>query len=429
MNARYTHVIFDLDGTVYDSNKLNMSALSEVLRNDFKQQVTTEDLLAFCGVSTAETFEKLGIDLSLQEQIRKAWYRCLAGKLNGAVSKFDGMISVLSNLKKSGIKMGIVTSREHVAVKFLGDDGDPFPQELKEFFEVAVCADDVEHGKPAPDMAERCMCLMHADPKRTLYIGDTVQDLECAHAAGADFALAMWGYCGCEHLNPEYFLTTPYEILNAVFSEKNEQEQWLRWAREIQAIGQIGLAYTQNVFDKERFTRLREIACEMVTLKTEVSKETVRNALALDKGYACPKVDTRAAIFNAEGEILMVKEKMSGLWNVPGGWCDEGESAVSNVLKELREEACMNAAPVKLVAVLDRNRHNTPRFAFGVIKIFIECKALSQNFKETDETSEYRYFARDALPVDELRLDTNTKEQLDLCFEAHKSAIWQTVIE
>lgn len=429
MDARYTHVILDLDGTVYDSNTLNMSALSEVLRDDFNLHVTTEALLPFCGVSTAVTFEKLGIDPGLQEKIRKAWYKRIAVKLKGDLRKFDGMISVLSNLKKSGIKLGIVTSREHAAVEYLGNNGDPFPQELREFFEVFVCVDDVKHGKPAPDMIERCLYLMHADAKTALYIGDTAQDLECAQAAGVDFALAMWGYCGCEHLNPQWFLTTPYEILNAVFSKQNEQEQWLRWAREIQAIGQIGLAYTKNIFDEERFVRLREIACEMVALKTEVSKERVREALALDKGYACPKVDTRAAVFNAAGEILMVKEKMSGLWNVPGGWCDEGESAVSNVLKELREEACMNAAPVKLVAVLDRNRHNTPRFPFGVVKIFIECRVLSQNFSPTDETSEYRYFSREALPLQELRLDTNTKEQLDLCFEAHQHTIWQTVIE
>ena len=100
----------------------------------------------------------------------------------------------------------------------------------------------------------------------------------------------------------------------------NKNEQWLKWAVELQAIAQGGLFYGKDKFDIERYERIREISAEMISYKTEISTEKVQNLFCSDVGYQTPKIDTRAAIFK-DGKILLVHEA-NGTWSLPGGWCD-----------------------------------------------------------------------------------------------------------
>ena len=96
------------------------------------------------------------------------------------------------------------------------------------------------------------------------------------------------------------------------------QPQWLEWAKELQFIAQGGLTYSKDVFDIERFERIREIAAEMLSLQSEIPIEKVKNLFCNETGFQTPKLDTRAAIFK-DDKILLVKEK-NGTWSLPGGW-------------------------------------------------------------------------------------------------------------
>ena len=92
-------------------------------------------------------------------------------------------------------------------------------------------------------------------------------------------------------------------------------ENWLKWAIEIQSLAQTGLAYTKDIFDKERYERLREISAEMLAEKTGVSTEKVQDLFCNETGYQTPKLDTRAAIFE-DNKILLVHEN-NGTWSLP----------------------------------------------------------------------------------------------------------------
>lgn len=74
-------------------------------------------------------------------------------------------------------------------------------------------------------------------------------------------------------------------------------EKWLSWAIEIQSLAQAGLAYTANVYDIERYERLREIAAEMLAEKTVETVEKVKGLFCNETGYQTPKIDTRAVVF------------------------------------------------------------------------------------------------------------------------------------
>ena len=197
-------------------------------------------------------------------------------------------------------------------------------------------------------------------------------------------------------------------------------EKWLKWAIEIQSLSQIGLAYTKDVYDRERYERLREISAEMLAKKTEVSIEKVKDLFCHETGYQTPKLDTRAVIFR-NNKILLVHEN-NGTWSLPGGWCDVLESVKSNTEKEVREETGLNVKAVKIISIQDRNK---PVYAYGVCKIFVLCEVINGKFVENIETTEIRYFSLQDLPHNLAEEKTN-KEQIEMCFKAYLNENWQT---
>ena len=98
----------------------------------------------------------------------------------------------------------------------------------------------------------------------------------------------------------------------------NKNEQWLKWAVELQAIAQGGLFYGKDKFDIERYERIREISAEMISYKTEISTEKVQNLFCSDVGYQTPKIDTRAAIFKDGKYYWFMKQMVLGHYREVG---------------------------------------------------------------------------------------------------------------
>lgn len=205
----------------------------------------------------------------------------------------------------------------------------------------------------------------------------------------------------------------------------NKYEPWFSWAQELQFLAQAGLAYTENVFDRERFMRIREIAAEILSYETDIPKEKVTDLFCSEKGFQTPKLDTRAAIFK-DGKILLVQET-DGLWSLPGGWVDVNESIASNAVKEVREEAGISAHAVRLIALLDRKKHNLPVYIHNITKAFVLCEADGGSFEENTETVSSGYFGLDELPP--LSEGKNNYEQIKMCFDAYADENWQVVFD
>ena len=199
-------------------------------------------------------------------------------------------------------------------------------------------------------------------------------------------------------------------------------EKWLSWAIEIQSLAQAGITYTKDLYDKERYERLREISAEMLKEKTNVPLEKVKDLFCNEIGYQTPKLDTRAVIFK-DNKILLVHEK-NGTWSLPGGWCDVLESIKSNTIKEVKEETGLNVKAIKIISIQDRNKHNTPMYAYGVCKVFVLCEIIDGEFKENIETTEIDYFALEDLPK-KLADEKCNKEQIKMCFKAYNDNNWQ----
>ncbi|MEG1256830.1 NUDIX hydrolase [Clostridium sp.] len=195
-------------------------------------------------------------------------------------------------------------------------------------------------------------------------------------------------------------------------------------AMELQSIAQIGLTYTKDVYDKERFERIREISAELMAIKTGFPIEKVKELFCNETGYQTPKIETRAVIFK-ENRILLVKEK--GKWSLPGGWVDYNESITSNTIKEAKEESGLDVKPIRIIAIQDRNKHNVPKYAYGIVKVFVLCEVLGGSFQQNNETTESNYFSLENLPI--LDEDKNVYEQIKMCFDAIKDNKWQVVFD
>lgn len=205
----------------------------------------------------------------------------------------------------------------------------------------------------------------------------------------------------------------------------NNNEKWLGWAVKLQSIAQAGLIYGKDQFDIERYEQIREISAEMISYKTDIPIDKVKNLFCNEEGYQTPKLDTRAAIIK-DDKILLVKEN-DGRWSLPGGWVDVDISVKENVIKEVKEEAGLDVIVDTVIAVQDREKHNLPIYAYKICKIFVLCSVTGGVFKKNLETTESGYFLLDALP--ELAMEKNTKEQIEMCFKAYRTNNWKTLID
>lgn len=204
----------------------------------------------------------------------------------------------------------------------------------------------------------------------------------------------------------------------------NDLDELIKIAMELQSIAQNGLTYTKDPFDKQRFERVREISAQMISMKTELPLEKIKDLFCNETGYQTPKIETRAAIFK-ENKILLVKEQDK--WSLPGGWVDYNESIASNTIKEVKEEAGLDIIPLRIIAIQDRNKHNFPKFAYGIFKVFVLCYVISGSFKENDETTESGFFSLDNLPI--IDENKNVYDQIKMCFDAYKNEKWEVVFD
>jgi ADP-ribose pyrophosphatase YjhB (NUDIX family) len=194
----------------------------------------------------------------------------------------------------------------------------------------------------------------------------------------------------------------------------DRRPDWLRWAQRVQAIAQTGLTYSRDPFDRERYEELRGIAVALAAGALSVPAEEVRVAFASGLGYPTPKVDVRAVVFRGE-ELLLVRERRSGRWTLPGGWADAGDTPSRAAERETLEESGYRVRAGKVLAVLDKTRHGHPPSIDYTYKLLIGCRLEGGEPVTSHEIDAVGFFARDARPA--LDLDRTTPGQVELAYE------------
>jgi ADP-ribose pyrophosphatase YjhB (NUDIX family) len=198
-----------------------------------------------------------------------------------------------------------------------------------------------------------------------------------------------------------------------VSTGRDRRPDWLRWVQRLQAIAQTGLTYARDPYDRERYEELSGIAVEMASSGFSRPADEVRVAFAPSLGYPTPKVDVRAVVFR-DGELLLVRERRSGRWTLPGGWADAGDTPALAAERETLEESGYRVKAEKLLALLDKSRHEHPPSIDYTYKVLIGCRLLGGAPATSHEIEAVGFFGRDALPP--LDLDRTTPGQVDLAW-------------
>ncbi|CAH0344803.1 pyrophosphatase PpaX [Bacillus sp. CECT 9360] len=209
MGNKITTLLFDLDGTLINTNDLIIASFTETLNYYYPGQYTREDILPFIGPSLYETFHS--IDKERVEEMIARYREHNIKNHDVMVTQYEGVYETIRVLHEEGYKLGIVTTKKRdVVLRGLK------LSKLDEFFEVIVTLDDVENAKPDPEPVLKALHLLGSSPSEAIMVGDNHHDVLAGKNAGTLTAGVAWTVKGREYLEgfePDYMLDHMGDLL------------------------------------------------------------------------------------------------------------------------------------------------------------------------------------------------------------------------
>lgn len=209
----YKSIVFDLDGTILDSEKVNAVALLELLIKKAEMtHLTMSDLIPKMGQTGSNILRAFGVaDENIDEYLAE-WIEYTYNESQKPMELFEGILPVIETLHDKKIPMGIVSSKSREVFKI---EQQHFS--FEQYFSHIVLSDDTSFHKPHPAPLLKYLELSGFQAKDCIYIGDTYSDLTCAKECGVDFGLACWGAASLfEHETHIKRFSLPQEILQLI---------------------------------------------------------------------------------------------------------------------------------------------------------------------------------------------------------------------
>ncbi len=170
---------------------------------------------------------------------------------------------------------------------------------------------------------------------------------------------------------------------------------------EVQAIARSGLHYTENPFDRERYTKLVAAAIREYEARTPLDEVAVRARFAAEIGYVTAKVGADAAVFDEHDRIMLVHRADDQKWGLVAGWVDPNESPEQTVVRELAEEAGVQSTVDALVGVFFREAR-AGEHPHGTVSVVYLCSITGgRPTPQLHEVSEIAWRAIDDVGADE----------------------------
>jgi pyrophosphatase PpaX len=209
MTNKITTILFDLDGTLIDTNELIITTYLHTLEKYYPSKYQREDVLPFLGPTLHEAFGS--IDPNLVEEMVLEYRAFNIANHDELVTEFAGVFETVQTLKDKGYKLGIVTTKRHdVTLKGLR------LMDLERFFEVVVTYDHVSKTKPDPEPIFKALELLNSSPEETMMVGDNYHDILAGKNAGTITAGCAWSIKGREYIakyEPDYILENMADLL------------------------------------------------------------------------------------------------------------------------------------------------------------------------------------------------------------------------
>jgi len=222
------------------------------------------------------------------------------------------------------------------------------------------------------------------------------------------------------------------------------QSDLLRWSEALAGIARTGLAFTESLYERERYVEVLHVAAEIRAAagtssdgSPVVTAETVEQWMKLVEtgpaGYVTPKVAVGAVVGNDRGELLLIQRSDSGIWLYPTGWADIGYSPSEVAVKEVREETGIEIEVERLIGVFDGFRLGFTRIPLYSL-IFL-CRAVGGELSSHPlETLDAGWFAPGDLPHPVAGVDhwgphvfaALRGEDVDVLYDLPRERIWNS---
>lgn len=203
-------VLFDLDGTLINTNELIIASFLHTLEHYFPTQYTREKVIEFIGPSLHDSFSRLNPDKT-EEMIHM--YRTFNHeKHDELVEEYETVKETVMALHEKGYKLAIVTTKRsetaRMGLKLTG---------LDPYFPVLVAIDDVEKVKPDPEPLMKALKQLGSTPEEAIMVGDSQYDVLGGKNTGTKTAAVAWTIKGREFLEayePDVMLETMSDLLS-----------------------------------------------------------------------------------------------------------------------------------------------------------------------------------------------------------------------
>ncbi|WP_458411949.1 pyrophosphatase PpaX [Schinkia sp. CFF1] len=186
-------LLFDLDGTLINTNDLIVASFQHTLDHYFPGQYKKEDILQFMGPPLMESFNKLNAEKA--EEMAQSYRDYNHSRHDELVTEFEGVYDTIKALHEKGYKLAIVTTKK----RFTVDMGLRLTK-LDQFFDVVIALDDVVHAKPDPEPLLKALERLGSKPENAIMVGDNQHDIEGGKNAGTRTAAVSWALKGREYV-------------------------------------------------------------------------------------------------------------------------------------------------------------------------------------------------------------------------------------
>ncbi|MCG7408845.1 pyrophosphatase PpaX [Paenibacillus sp. ACRRX] len=212
-------VLFDLDGTIIDTNELIIETFLHVLQDIVPSPFTREHIIPSMGLTLQEQF-RIFTKRDNVDDLAAAYRAYNLTRHDELVQPFPYVKEVVNRFATAGIQLGVVTTKVRKSTeRALG------MFELFEQMGVIVTVDDVTHAKPHPEPVLMAVKALNADPATTLMVGDSPADIQSANAAGVISCGVAWSLKGEQVLrqyNPSHIIYDMRDLYAIVGLECNE---------------------------------------------------------------------------------------------------------------------------------------------------------------------------------------------------------------
>jgi ADP-ribose pyrophosphatase YjhB (NUDIX family) len=167
-------------------------------------------------------------------------------------------------------------------------------------------------------------------------------------------------------------------------------------ADELQAVANLGLIHAENEYDRERYQKVLATAARLVSALDGQPASLVLARFRDNSDHVSPLLGAEAAVFR-DGRLMLMKRHDDGLWAVPGGLVDVGETLTAAALRELREESGLAGKITRLLGVFD-SRIWGSQLTSQLYHVIFEVAVPEGTPVVTKEATDWGFFADDELP-------------------------------